>query len=69
MDGVSGNCKSIVWQKAFSRGKDYIIVQNAEESAYVVSRFVPFTKVVYIDQSTMMRKSILKYLLNELPEY
>ena len=33
VDGVGGNCKSIVWQKTFSKGKDCIIVQNAEEFA------------------------------------
>ena len=33
-----------------------MIVQNAEEFADVVSRFVPSTKVAYIDQSTIDAK-------------
>ena len=51
VDGVSGNCKSIVQQKTFSKGKDCIIVQNAKEFADAISRFVASTKVAYINQS------------------
>ena len=56
VDGVRGNCKSIVWQKTFSKGEDCIIVQNADEFPNVVSRFVSSTKVAYIDQSTIDAK-------------
>ena len=65
VDVVGGNCKYILRQKTFSKGKDRIIVQNAEEFADALSRFVPSTKVAYIDRSTM-RKSILKCLLSTL---
>ena len=53
VDGESGNCKSIGWQKTFSKDKDCTIVQNVEEFLDAALRFVPSTKVVYIDQSTI----------------
>ena len=56
VDGVDGNCKSTVWQKTFSKGKDSIIVQNTKEFADAVSRFVLSTKVAYIDQLTIDEK-------------
>ena len=56
VDGVGCNCKSIVQQKTFSKGKDHIIVQNPEEFSDAVSRFVQSTKVAYIEQSTIDAK-------------
>ena len=65
LDRVGGNCKSIVPQKTFSKGKARMIVQNAKEFADPVSRFVLSTKVAHIDQSLAIDEKINSEMLFE----
>ena len=53
VDGVGGNCKSIVQRKTMSKGTDRIIVQNAKDFAEAAAQLVPTTHVTYIPQSVI----------------
>ena len=53
VDGIGGNCKAIVRKKCFSKGKDRIIVQNADDFAKAAAHLVPGTRVMFISQSSI----------------
>ena len=55
---TGGNHKSIVHQKTFSKGKGYIIMQNAENFSAVSVCFIPSNSVVYIDESTTKEENL-----------
>lgn len=56
VDGVGGNCKSIVRRQTMSKGADRIIVQNAKDFAEAAARLVPTTHITYIPQSAIDEK-------------
>ena len=50
MDGIGGNAKSVVRTKAFSKGKNHVVVQNAKYFAEVAKKYLDKTEVIYMNE-------------------